>query len=79
MIILFFDFLGLSYFYTVVITNIMAQIEVELENFQDGKPLLLKSNEAIVNKIKVYKARKEYKKLLELAATMPNSKERYLL
>jgi len=39
-------------------------MEVELDNFEDGRPMVMKANSETVNKIKVLKAKKQYKELL---------------
>ncbi len=41
--------------------------------------MVLKTTQETAQKIKVFKAKKQYKELLDLAASMPNTKEKYLL
>jgi hypothetical protein len=54
-------------------------MEVELDNFEDGRPMIFKTNQETAQKIKALKGKKQYKELLEFAGTMPNTKEKYLL
>ena len=54
-------------------------MEVELDNFEDGRPVVLETNVETAGKIKAYKGKKQYKELLELALAMPSTKERYLI
>jgi hypothetical protein len=57
----------------------MAEMKVELEDLYYGRGWRLTSDEETVRRVEVYKARKEYKKLLELAASLSNRKEAALL
>jgi len=54
-------------------------MDVELEDFDEGRPMHLKTNEETGNQIKTLKASKQYKELLDLAKKMPNTKDKYLL
>lgn len=54
-------------------------MEVQLDDFEDGRPMILKTNQETAQKIKAFKAKKQYKDLLSLADSMPNTKEKYLL
>lgn len=36
-------------------------MEVELDNFEDGRPMVLKTNQETASKIKVLKSKKQYK------------------
>jgi len=52
-------------------------MEVELDDFEDGRPLTLQTNQETAQKIKAFKGKKQYKELLDLALSMPSTKERY--
>lgn len=54
-------------------------MEVELDTFTDGRPMKLKTTTEDAQKIKVLKAKKQYKEMLDLANSMPNTKEKYLI
>ncbi len=54
-------------------------MEVELDDFEDGRPMILKTNQETATKIKVLKNKKQYKELLALADSMPNTKDKYLI
>ena len=54
-------------------------MEVELDDFEDGRPMVLQTNQETANKIKTMKGKKQYKELLEMALAMPSTKERYLI
>lgn len=54
-------------------------MEVELCDFEDGRPMVLTTNKETADKIKALKSKKQYKELLELATSMPNTREKYLL
>ena len=54
-------------------------MEVELDDFEDGRPMVLQTNQETANKIKAMKGKKQYKELLEMALAMPSTKERYLI
>ena len=54
-------------------------MEVELDDFEDGRPLTLQTNQETAQKIKAFRSKKQYKELLDLALSMPSTKERYLI
>lgn len=54
-------------------------MEVELDDFEDGRPMILKTNSETAQKIKALKAKKQYKELLAFAESMPNTKEKYMI
>ena len=54
-------------------------MEVELDDFEDGRPVMLQTSQENAQKIKSMKGKKQYKDLLELALGMPSTKERYLI
>ncbi len=54
-------------------------MEVELDNFEDGRPMVFKTNQETADKIKVFKGKKQYKEMYDMAQAMPNTKEKYLL
>jgi tetratricopeptide (TPR) repeat protein len=54
-------------------------MEVELDTFTDGRPMVLKTSSETAQKIKVLKSKKQYKEMLELANSMPSTKEKYLI
>jgi len=54
-------------------------MEVELDDFEDGRPITFKTNQETAQKIKLFKTKKQYKALLALANSMPTTKEKYLL
>ena len=39
-------------------------MEVELDDFEDGRPMVLQTNQETANKIKAMKGKKQYKELL---------------
>lgn len=49
-------------------------MEVELDDFEDGRPMMLKTNQETAQKIKQFKTKKQYKEMLELALAMPSTK-----
>lgn len=49
-------------------------MEVELDDFEDGRPIKLKTNQETGQKIRQFKSKKQYKELLELGLAMPNTK-----
>jgi hypothetical protein len=49
-------------------------MEVELEDFENGRPMIIQASEEVIIKIKALKAKRQYKELLELANTLPNNK-----
>jgi len=49
-------------------------MEVELDDFEEGRPMKVKMNQEIAQKVKQFKGKKQYKELLELALTMPSTK-----
>lgn len=49
-------------------------MEVELDDFEDGRPMMLKTNQETAHKIKAFKSKKQYKELLELGLAMPSTK-----
>jgi len=54
-------------------------MEVELDNFEDGRPMMLKTNAETAQKVKQFKTKKQYKEMLDLALAMPSTKDKYLL
>lgn len=54
-------------------------MEVELDDFEDGRPMILKTNQETATKIKTLRNKKQYKELLSLADSMPNTKEKYMI
>jgi tetratricopeptide (TPR) repeat protein len=52
---------------------------VELDDFEDGHAMTFKTNKETAQKIKNLKGKKEYKDLLALADSMPNTREKYML
>jgi hypothetical protein len=54
-------------------------MEVELDDFEEGKPVVFQTTQENAQKIKVYKNKRQYKELAELANSMPNTREKYLL
>jgi hypothetical protein len=54
-------------------------MEVELDDFEDGRPVILKNTGETGVKIKLLKAKANYAQLLELAESMPGTREKYLL
>jgi len=54
-------------------------MEVELDTFTDGRPMVLKTNQETALKIKALKSKKQYKEMLDLANSMPNTREKYLI
>lgn len=55
----------------------MADQDFELEVWDNGKPF--NKNNEVLNKIKVLKEKKDYKGILELANTLQNNQETYLI
>lgn len=49
-------------------------MDVELDDFEEGRPMMVKMNQEIAQKVKVFKAKKQYKELLELAMGMPSTR-----
>ena len=49
-------------------------MEVELDDFEDGRPLTLQTNQETAQKIKTFRGKKQYKELLDLALSMPSTK-----
>lgn len=49
-------------------------MEVELDDFEDGRPMTLHTNQETAQKIKALKAKKQYKELLDLAMAMPSTR-----
>lgn len=49
-------------------------MDVELDDFEDGRPMTLHTNQETAQKIKALKGKKQYKELLELAYAMPSTK-----
>ncbi len=49
-------------------------MEVELDNFEDGRPMVFKTNQDTAQKIKAYKGKKQYNELLQVANAMPNTR-----
>jgi|JI6StandDraft_1071083.scaffolds.fasta_scaffold187198_1 hypothetical protein len=54
-------------------------MDVELDDFEDGRPMTLHTNQETAQKIRALKGKKQYKELLEMANAMPSTKDRYLL
>lgn len=52
---------------------------IELEDYENGRPMVVKTTNEIASKIKVMKANKNYNEIYELTLTMPNTKEKYLM
>jgi hypothetical protein len=52
-------------------------MEVELDTFTDGRPMVLKTNQETALKIKALKSKKQYKEMLDLANSMPNTREKF--
>lgn len=57
----------------------MADQEFELESWDNGKPMNKSASKDVVDKIKKLKEKKDYKGILELANTMQNDQETYLI
>lgn len=49
-------------------------MEVELDDFEEGRPMMVKMNQEMAQKVKQLKGKKQYKELLELALGMPSTK-----
>jgi hypothetical protein len=49
-------------------------MDVELDDFEDGRPMIFHTTQENADKIKALKAKKQYKELLDLANTMPSTK-----
>ena len=57
----------------------MSGIEIELKDFQDGKPVVFHGETTTVSKIAELKVKKKYKELLALSYDLPNNPDTYLL
>ena len=49
-------------------------MEIELEEYENGKPLVLNVSESTAQKIKNLKAEKKYKQIIELVDGLPCTK-----
>jgi hypothetical protein len=49
-------------------------MEIELEDFENGKPVVLNVNEDVAQKIKTLRNQKKYKEIIEIIDTLPCNK-----
>lgn len=69
-----FDIFNSEIWQTYLYIYWIRLMEVELDNFEDGRPMVFKTTQETAQKIKQFKSKKQYREMLDYALAMPSTK-----